>query len=316
MIDTHYDLLTICYVCYLKKDYTKIEQYAAEIKISGVKKIFANLYFMSKEEMKSILDNNYYQENVSILEMFKISKNILERYLQDIDFIYSIEGCDYLDISELEPLYNEGLRSILIVWNNKNKYGSGNRSNDGLTNLGRDFLNKAIDLGIGIDLSHANDKTFWDIIELISENINKGKNVICYASHSNARTGKNILRNLDDKQLIALKDIGGYVGIISNSYFIDVKYNDAKIVKRQKYAEMINYITNLVGINNVMLSTDDMRFISEIDLDYIYAPIYDYQNIKNDIENDLSTYYDKTEIEKILFSNANRIINELKNKED
>ena len=40
MVDTHYDLLTICYNCYLKKDYSKIESIANEIKSSGVKCIF------------------------------------------------------------------------------------------------------------------------------------------------------------------------------------------------------------------------------------------------------------------------------------
>ena len=79
MVEAHYDLHTICYTCYLKNDYTKIENIAKEIKTSGVKCIFVNLYFMSKEEMIEELDPNYYNENVSILEMFKISKVILEK---------------------------------------------------------------------------------------------------------------------------------------------------------------------------------------------------------------------------------------------
>ena len=97
MVDTHYDLLSICYICYLKNDYTKIEEIVKKIKNNkySIKCIFANLYFMSEEEMKEELHNNYYNPNISVLDMFKISKTILESYLPDIDFIYSIEGCDY-----------------------------------------------------------------------------------------------------------------------------------------------------------------------------------------------------------------------------
>ena len=135
MVDTHYDLLSICYVCYLKNDYSKIEKIANEIKNNNgnIKCIFANLYFMSKEEMKEELHENYYNCNISVLDMFKISKQILEYYLPNIEFIYSIEGCDFVDINDLDQLYNEGLRAIVPVWNTENKFGSGNRTNNGLT---------------------------------------------------------------------------------------------------------------------------------------------------------------------------------------
>ena len=55
----------------------------------------------------------------------------------------SIEFKDYSedieDTDELETLFNLGLRNILLVWNNPNKYGSGNVSTYGLTDEGREF---------------------------------------------------------------------------------------------------------------------------------------------------------------------------------
>ena len=177
MVDSHYDLLSICYKCYLLNDYSLIEKYSKEIMSSGVKCIFANLYFMSEEEMKDELHPNYYNKDISILEMFRISKKILLSYLPNIDFVFSIEGCDYIKVNELEDLYNEGLRSILLVWNNENIYGSGVKTNKHLTSLGKEFLQEAIRLGIGIDLSHANEETFYDMIDVIKENIENGKNV-------------------------------------------------------------------------------------------------------------------------------------------
>lgn len=315
MIDTHYDLLSICYTCYLKNDNTKIKNIAEEIKQSGVKCIFANLYFMSQEEMIEELDSNYYNENVSVLEMFKISKQILEYYLPEIDFIYSIEGCDYIEEKNLEELYNEGLRSIILVWNTENKYGSGNRTNKGLTIDGINFINKAIELGIGIDLSHANEKTFYGLIEVIKENQRNGRDVICYASHSNSRKLCNRERNLTDKQLESIKEVGGLVGVFSNRNFISRDTLEPKENQKISYLRHIIHIANIIGVDNVMLSTDDMRFCADVDPEYGELPIFDYSEISSQIEKLLLTNFSQEETNNILYDNAyKKIINKLNKK--
>lgn len=316
MVDTHYDLLSICYTCYLKNDYTKIEEISKKIKNNkNIKCIFANLYFMSIDEMKEELHENYYNPTTSILTMFKISKQILEYYLPDIEFIYSIEGCDFVDINDLESLYEEGIKSIVTVWNTENKYGSGNRTNKGLTKEGIEFINKAIDLGIAIDLSHANINTFYGIIELIKENQNLGKKVICYASHSNSKTLCNKERNLDDNQLKALKEVNGLVGIFCNKHFITKDYNLNKDKINNIYLNHIMHISEIVGIDNVMLSTDDMSFMIDIDPEYEDTVMFDYSNIEKEISILLQTYFSVSTTNKIMYENAyDRVINKLNNK--
>lgn len=311
MVDAHLDLLTICYICYLKNDYTKIEKIVNKIKNNkeDIKCIFANLYFMSKDEMKQELHENYYNPNVSVLDMFKISKQILESYLPKIDLIYSIEGCDYVDIDDLELLYNEGLRSVVLVWNNENIYGSGNRTNKGITKEGINFINRAIELGIGIDLSHANLNTFYGIIEVIKENKKLGRDVICYASHSNSRKLCDRKRNLTDKQLNVIKEIDGLVGVFSNRNFVTKNYNLSKEAQKIEYLKHIIYISNIVGIDNIMLSTDDMSFLGDIDHEYYETSIYDYSNITLENKETLLQYFSLKDTNKILYGNAyNKII--------
>ena len=313
MVDTHYDLLSICYTCYLKNDYTKIEKYAEEIKRSGIKGIFANLYFMSEEEMKKELHPKYFDSKVKILDMFKISKQILESYLPDIDFIYSIEGCDYLDISDLDDLYNEGLRSIILVWNNKSKYGSGNVTEDGLTKEGIKFLNKAIDLNIGIDLSHANKKTFYGMIEVIKENQRLGKSVVCYASHSNCRKLCDRKRNLDDDQIKSIKEVGGLIGLLSSRNFVTRNTLSTKIYQKEAYLKHVIYLYNLLGVDNIMLSTDDMRFLSDVDIEYNELAIFDYNRIVYDTKKLLLTHFNLEETNKIMYENVKtKVIDKLK----
>lgn len=166
---------------------------------------------------------------------------------------------------------------MILIWNERNRYGSGNRTSDGMTKEGVEFLNKAISLDIGIDLSHVNDDTFYDMIEVIKENQNQGQKVICYASHSNSRKLYNKLRNLTDNQILALKEVGGLIGVFSNKNFVS---NDNF---KKKYLEHIIHISNLIGVDNIMLSTDDMRFMGDYDKYYLEFSIFDYSNITNEV---------------------------------
>lgn len=309
MIDTHYDLLSIAYVCYLKNDYTKLELIRNNINNNrgNIKGVFANLYFMTEEEMKEELDINYYNKDISVVDMFKISKEIVENYFPDIEFVYSIEGCDYVKEEELDELYSLGLRSILLVWNNENRYGSGNRTSKGLTEEGRFFLKKAIDLGIGIDLSHANENTFNDIIDLIKR---EEKEVVCYASHSNSRRLCDRTRNLTDEQLFALKEVGGLVGILSHRNFVSSNKNLSKRELELEYLKHIIHVSSIVGEEHIMLSTDDMSFCGG---EYLSFPIYDYSNLYEEIRKNLQNIYDNKRINDIMYMNVKtKVIDKIK----
>ena len=175
MYDMHYDLLTILYYNNIKgnkyANVNKVIEDCKNIYSNNIKGGIINLYFMSYKEMYDEIGIGKNEVN-DVKRMFKESVIYLDRFKdmgiipKDIDFIYSIEGCDYLEsVLDLEVLYDLGLRSILPVWNNKNKYASGNRSCDGITKEGVELVKKAIELGIIIDVSHANKRSFNDILD-------------------------------------------------------------------------------------------------------------------------------------------------------
>lgn len=304
MFDMHFDLLTVAYKAYLEQDFTFLEEWCKNYNDDNVRGLIANLYFMSKEEMSAEIHPKYYQDEVSIIEMFKIAKQIVETYLPNTKIIWSIEGCDYLDINDLEELYNEGLRNILPVWNEKNKYASGNRSDDGLTEEGKRLLDKLMELGISIDISHANEKSFYDIIEYVKQ---QDQLPLVIASHSNARTLCDRRRNLTDKQLYALKDIDGLVGIFSNRNFIvkpERKDIATKKEQRKEYLNHIKHVVDIMGIDNVVLATDDMTFASTADPEYKEVPIYNYSTLAHNLTDDLRKYYTAEESKKLLYKTA------------
>lgn len=301
LFDAHYDLLTILYCCYLKDDFSYVEKLQEDL--TSVSSLIANLYFMSKEEMKDELQI----EDIDILEMFKISTNLFEKYFPDKLVIYSIEGCDYIkDEDELEKLYNLGLRNILLVWNNENKYGSGNRSSKGLTALGKNFIKKAVSLGISIDLSHMNKNTFWDSIELLKILKNDGYKVKVIASHSNSYSLCQNKRNLDDLQIKAIKDLSGMIGLVGYGPFINKNEENLE----ESYLNHIKHVESIIGIDNVMIATDNMEFaivLFNIDED---ISLLSHKNIKKDLTNILKNYYNEEEINKIIRINGERLIEE------
>ena len=264
MFDCHCDLLTYIYTN--RKNVEKIKKVCNTIynkeNINGA--IF-NLFFMSEQEMKEELGIE--KNEINVIQMLKIVRNIMQKEMiisKNIKYIYGIEGLDYLEnISDVDILYDLGVRSVNIVWNNKNKFGGGTRAENslGLTDLGEELVEKLIDKNIAIDLSHANEKTFYDIIEKAKYLKNKGKNPKVFASHSNLKSIYNVKRNLTDKQIIKIKELDGIIGIVEYKGFVCEKNENYE----KYYLEHINYLKNLLdGVENIALSTDDEIYYNKI----------------------------------------------------
>lgn len=318
MYDAHYDLLTYLYFKMNKNNkYKDVDKLIKDIsKIYNNNNILGgivNLYFMSKKEMLDLLDIKK-DELKDITIMLKESINNLN-YMkkinvipEDIDFIYSIEGCDYIkNIKELEELYKLGIRSILPVWNNKNKYGSGIRYNKNLTKKGIKLIKKAIDLNMIIDLSHTCEKTYFDIINLVEKERKNNKEIFIMASHSNSKTICNVKRNLTDEQIIKLNTLGGYIGIVLHKDFLS---NDND--KEKGLINQIIYIKDILKFNpnKILISTDNMDF--NTDSSRHNLTLYNINNINAYLRKLLEKYFDKEFIDNILVNNMKNLISKVK----
>ncbi len=302
MIDMHYDLLSVIYQSYLRMDYSYLDEWFNNYNSDNVSGVIANLYFMNREEMREELGETL--EDIDVVEMFRKAIEIYKKYALGIDILFSIEGCDYIkDTNELEELYNLGLRNILLVWNNPNKYGSGNRGDYGLTEEGKVFIRKAVDLGISIDLSHMNEKTYKDTISLLKQLREEGKEAKVIASHSNSYSVCPHLRNLDDDELKELKELDGIVGVVGYSEFVlDNTASDDKL--KEAYLKNINHMVDIMGIDNVGVASDDMTFDNYYFSGLDGKMVFNYKTIKKDLEELLSNDYNKEEIDKILYKNV------------
>jgi membrane dipeptidase len=128
--------------------------------------------------------------------------------------VLHMEGADGIDadLSELHTLYRSGLRSLGLVWSRPNIFGHGvpfawPRSPDtgpGLTPAGKDLVRACNRLGMMIDVSHLNEKGFWDVARLSAAPL--------VATHA---CGQTICSSTDltDKQLDAIRESDGVVGV-------------------------------------------------------------------------------------------------------
>ncbi|MBM3959332.1 MAG: membrane dipeptidase [SAR202 cluster bacterium] len=130
--------------------------------------------------------------------------------------VITIEGgrviCD--DLRVLGALQRLGVRSITLAWGaattwmdswNQEKHG-------GLTGFGRDVVRAMNDLGMVIDVSHASDKAFWQILEVSSQPV--------FASHSSCRALTPTMRNMTDEMIVAMAARGGVVNINFGAGFL------------------------------------------------------------------------------------------------
>lgn len=302
MIDMHYDLLSILYYCYIQNDFTYVKELQKYFNEQNVRGVIANLYFMSEEEMAREMNGH----KINVVEMFEIATNLFKKYFPNVSVVYSIEGCDFVkDTEELHKLYDLGLRSILLVWNNKNKYGSGPRSECGLTEDGRNFLKEAVLLGIAIDLSHMNVNTFKDTVVWLKELKDKGLNPKVIVSHSDVADLFNHPRNISKEAIASLKEFSPVMGLVSYSMFLtdkDLKTDELK----EKYLSHIKEVVNILGIDAVGVSTDDMGYDLALFDNPIDKIIFSYSSLKEELYSLLRKEFNDEEIKKILESNIEK----------
>ncbi|KKC38795.1 peptidase [Devosia epidermidihirudinis] len=126
-----------------------------------------------------------------------------------------IEGVEAIDkdLHMLDVLYAAGLRSLGPVWSRNNIFAHGvpfrfPGSPDvgpGLTDAGRRLVAACNRLGVVVDLSHMNEQGFWDVAKLSTAPL--------VATHSNVHALTETPRNLTARQLDAIRDSDGVVGL-------------------------------------------------------------------------------------------------------
>ena len=208
----------------------------------------------------------------------------------------------------------------------------------GLSDFGVEVVREMNRLGIMVDVSHASDESFYDVLEVSATPV--------VASHSCARQIRNSHRNLDDDMLKALAENGGVIQMcILSSYVEDPAPNpprdSAMAALREKYnnwedlsdeelknaraewqqlnvdfprilsdvekvVDHIDHIVAVAGIDHVGIGTD-------FDGGGAVQGCYDVSEMGNITLELVKRGYTEEEIEKIWSGNFMRVFREVEN---
>jgi len=237
----------------------------------------------------------------------RICRNVddIESCLADdvLAAVLHMEGAEAIDANFelLDVLYAAGLRSLGPVWSRPNAFGHGvpfrcpssPDTGPGLTELGKALIGACNRLRILIDLSHLNERGFWDVAAI--------SNAPLVATHSNAHAISPHARNLTDQQLAAIRQSGGFVGVNFASSFLRPDGRQDKDTPLELMIRHIEHMLEHAGEDGVGLGSD-------FDGATIPADLGDAAGLQNLVEVMRMRGFKEPLIEKLCFRNWLRVL--------
>jgi membrane dipeptidase len=182
-------------------------------KAQAAKKIFRQLEALHRLVGQNRQDLEIVEDSEDVMRLRNSGKTGV---LIGIESGYAIEN----DLDMLHAFYRAGARLMTLThWTHTDwadASGDSKAERCGLTAFGEQVVKEMNKLGMIIDLSHAHDETFWDVLRVST--------VPVIASHSCCRALSDHHRNLTDGMLEALAKNGGVIGINFSVGFLNAVY--------------------------------------------------------------------------------------------
>ena len=168
-----------------------------------------------------------------------------------IGLVLSIEGAEPfgLDPGMAEVYWELGVRLVGLTWNRRNAFadGAAETPTGGLSALGCELVDRLVELGIAIDLAHASERTFEEVLE-------RSGDAPILVSHAGCRALVDTPRNVSDDQLLAIAERGGVLGLMALPLVVDP--DEATI---DRLIDHLDHAVSVTGIESVALGGDFIR---------------------------------------------------------
>ncbi len=327
LVDLHFDLPMDLYEKRNRSD-TLVSHYLPELEAGNIGVIGAAVYVEDRylPEMALRVGVNQiarlYAE-VETTERFIVCKTydqvVQAQAGKKIALLITMEGVEPLgdDLNLLRVFYELGVRAIGLTHARRNAAGSGGifkpsgSPRDGLTAFGRDLVRECERLGIVVDAAHINPRGFDDIVDLTTKPF--------IVSHTNARKFYDIERNISDEQIKAIGQRGGVIGV--NAILVSPNKEKSTL---DHYVDHIEHIASLIGIDGVAIGFDFCEFLfsqlpkeavqelaAKLTTPHFIPDLTTHAHARNLTRKLIERGFSDEQIEKILFRNWMRILNEL-----
>ena len=223
------------------------------------------------------------ENNINISDLIKLKNElyILQTYTKT-KLLFTIEDIGFVDnVEKLNQLIKLKPFAVTLCWNYKNKLCSGTLGKGGITKWGKFVVKVLENNNILIDTAHMNKQSFKNFVGVTTKPI--------FNSHSNIYSLHKHKRNLTNKQIKAIVDSGGYLGLTIYPNFIS-----KKVVTSFDVAKQIDYLIKNLGYRNFGFGTDFFG------VNILPQNINNYFNLNN-VKNDLINMGYKNKIIKYIF---------------
>jgi len=200
-----------------------------------------NAYAYANREMDS-LDAAVARNPDKIRKAYSYKEIIKTVNQHKIAALFGVEGGHMIedDLGKLEVLYKRGARYLTLTHNISPAWATSAADENngkslphkGLTDFGKQVVKRMNELGMLVDVSHAGDQTFWDVIAVTTRPV--------IASHSSVYTLTPHRRNLKDGQIKAIAKNGGVVQINFNPGFIDSSFDKKEAIFLKSHAAVLD----------------------------------------------------------------------------
>jgi membrane dipeptidase len=201
-----------------------------------------------------------------------------------------VEGCYQIEtLEDVETMYKKGIRSACLTWNVSNKLAGGSGTDDPLTAFGAEAIDLLHEKKFILDLAHIGETSFWDIIDHY-----KAKPIV--VTHGNCKVVHDHKRNYTDKQIRAIAETGGVIGMSAAVTFLAGN-------KMEDLLAHFDHAVRVGGEDAIAIGTDFDGMMNPLLVEG-FASMEDFPNLIAELEKRFS---DRV-VEKILGDNWARVI--------
>lgn len=153
------------------------------------------------------------------------------------------------DLDLVEAFHAAGIRRSILAYNAANAFADGCHEprNAGLSSAGRQLVGRMDEVGMRVDLSHCGERTCLDVLAMDLRHPP-------LFSHSNARALFDHERNITDRQIRAVADRDGFVGINGVGFFLGADGAGIPAAMARHAA----HVASIAGAERVGLGVDYM----------------------------------------------------------
>ena len=164
-----------------------------------------------------------------------------------IGLVLSLEGCEPLgsDAEAIDVFVELGVRMVGLTWNRRNAFADGcsEPAGGGLSLAGIELVERLAAHDVAIDLAHASEQTFVDVLERCG-------NAPVLVSHGGCRALHDIPRNFSDAQLEAVAERDGVLGVML------IPFSVGKPATLDRAIDHVEHAASVMGDRGVALGGD------------------------------------------------------------